>query len=100
MELFINMMLFVAVNAAIWGLVDAFKFAKMGIPFGERLGTASIYVGILSIILFDTSVRIALMELSMVYLVGILIVTYWVIWHIIGIIRLITVKRFGTKINE
>lgn len=100
MELFFNIMLFVAGNAALWGLVDAFMFAKMGMPFAERLGTASTYVGIISLILLDAPIRSALMELSMAYLTGLLVVTYWVIWHVLGIIRLITVKRFGTKINE
>lgn len=100
MEIFINVMFFVAGNAVLWGFVDAFLFAKMGMPFSERLGTASIYVGIISIILLDASVRSALIDLSIIYLAGILAATYWVIWHVIGIIRHITVKRFGTKINE
>jgi hypothetical protein len=100
MELFLNIIFFVAVNAALWGLVDAFMFAKMGMPFAERLGTASTYVGIISLILLDAPMRSALMELPMIYLAGILVVTYWVIWHVLGMIRLITVKRYGTKINE
>jgi hypothetical protein len=75
-------------------------FAKMGMPFAKRLGTASTYVGIISLILLDVPMRSALMESSMIYLAGILVVTYWVIWHVLGMIRLITVKRYGTKINE
>jgi Na+/alanine symporter len=96
MESLLSLFGFVLFMSATWAAFDAWYFVYQEKVFQHSLGSASVFCGILTVVLNGDIVHM-LLDMDMMMLVPILIAIFWLNWHVIGVTRFLVIKNHAHK---